>query len=95
MLYLIPSGRLPKTQESSTPQGHAGAVTMAARRDPVAAAAECMFWLERRCAGHSLDDVPAVALEDPSLVCTVGEVDIHPGTSNVIAKYANISVDIR
>ena len=76
-------------------QGHAGAVTMATRRDAVAAAAEAMFWLERRCGGASLTDVLEEALEDPSLVCTVGEVDIHPGTSNVIAKFANISVDIR
>ena len=68
---------------------------MATRRDAVAAAAEAMLWLERRCGGASLTDVPEEALEDPSLVCTVGEVDIHPGTSNVIAKYANISVDIR
>ena len=70
-------------------------MTMATRRDAVAAAAEAMLWLERRCGGASLTDVPEEALEDPSLVCTVGEVDIHPGTSNVIAKYANISVDIR
>ena len=87
--------RQPSPLTGGQAQGHAGAVTMAARRDALAAAAEVMVWLERRCGGHSLDDVPPEALEDPSLVCTVGEVGVHPGVSNVIARYANISVDIR
>ena len=87
--------RQPSPLTGGQAQGHAGTVTMAARRDALAAAAEVMVWLERRCGDHSLDDVPPEALEDPSLVCTVGEVGVHPGVSNVIARYANISVDIR
>ena len=88
-------------------QGHAGTVPMSIRRDPLAAAAEAIHLIERRCKqlkpnvshsnlhdGHS--EAIAVHEEDDSaLVCTVGSISVWPGASNVIAGSANFSVDIR
>ncbi|KAK3280352.1 hypothetical protein CYMTET_11808 [Cymbomonas tetramitiformis] len=75
-------------------QGHAGTVPMLGRRDSVAAAAEMIVMIERRCGGgnHTLSQHI-----DPEemLVCTVGEVRVWPGASNVISGNTNITIDIR
>jgi len=63
--------------------GHAGTVPMDLRRDALAAAAEAVLLVERRCSGV------------PGLVGTVGRLAVHPGAVNVIPGEAALSVDIR
>ena len=73
---------------------------MRLRHDPLAAAAEAMGILEKRCnggylSGQAAEGVPADAKSDGSLVCTVGQLTLWPGASNVIPGAANFTVDIR
>lgn len=79
---------------------------MSIRRDPLAAAAEAISAIERRCQGGKLNVRVEEAGEeeeqasggdglDPSLVCSVGSIGVWPGASNVIPGSANFSVDIR
>jgi len=63
--------------------GHAGTVPMSLRRDALAAAAECVLEVERRCAGV------------PDLVGTVGRLEVLPGATNVIPGKAQFTIDIR
>jgi allantoate deiminase len=63
--------------------GHAGTVPMDHRRDALAAAAECVLAIERRCAS---------VLE---LVGTVGTLECLPGAVNVIPGKVRFSIDIR
>ena len=63
--------------------GHAGTVPMARRQDALAAAAECVLAVERRCASV------------PELVGTVGRLETHPGATNVIPGRVVFTVDIR
>jgi allantoate deiminase len=63
--------------------GHAGTVPMALRRDALAAAAEVVLAIERRCRAL------------PGLVGTVGELRVSPDASNVIPAHVRLSVDIR
>lgn len=63
--------------------GHAGTVPMAQRRDALAAAAEAVLAIERRCG------------EAPELVGTVGRLVVAPGAANVIPGRVTFSVDIR
>lgn len=63
--------------------GHAGTVPMALRRDALAAAAEMI--------GH----VEAVALADPAIVATVGQIEARPGAVNVIPGAVRFTVDLR
>ena len=88
-------------------QGHAGTVPMRLRRDPLAGAAEAMVELERICnlasqghGGVDGDTAGKYALgfdpgSDPSLVCTVGSIQLWPGASNVIPATANFTLDVR
>lgn len=70
-------------------QGHAGTVPMHLRRDPLTAAAEVVLAVEQRCQpGEGKDS-------GEGLVCTVGQLGVWPGASNVIAGQVNVSVDIR
>lgn len=62
--------------------GHAGTVPMAARRDALAAAAECVLAVERLCAGRDA-------------VATVGRLTVAPNASNVIPGTADFSLDLR
>ncbi|KAG2452345.1 hypothetical protein HYH02_003369 [Chlamydomonas schloesseri] len=73
-------------------QGHAGTVPMRGRRDSLAAAAELVTALEALC--NTPEDAGGVP-EEENLVCTVGEVKVWPGASNVIAGSTGFSVDIR
>ncbi|KAG2497115.1 hypothetical protein HYH03_004706 [Edaphochlamys debaryana] len=73
-------------------QGHAGTVPMAGRRDALAAAAALVYTLEWLCS-RSPDN--GGAPEEDNLVCTVGDLRVWPGASNVIAGYTRLSVDIR
>jgi allantoate deiminase len=63
--------------------GHAGTVPMALRRDALAAAAEAVLLVERRCSGTS------------GLVGTVGQISAAPGAVNVIPGRVRFSLDIR
>lgn len=62
--------------------GHAGTVPMDGRRDALAAAAECVLAVERRCSA-------------PGLVGTVGRIEALPGAINVVPGTARFTVDIR
>ncbi len=53
------------------------------RRDALAAAAECILAVERRCTQES------------SLVGTVGRVSVEPGAINVIPGIARFTIDVR
>ena len=68
--------------------GHAGTVPMDQRQDALAASARLVSDLERTCRGHP-------QWREEMLVCTVGELNVFPGASNVIAGVANFSVDVR
>ncbi|KAF4377394.1 hypothetical protein F8388_013740 [Cannabis sativa] len=78
-------------------QGHAGTVPMSMRRDPMAAAAEMIVFLESLCK-HPEKFMPSDSncnsstLESlsSSLVCTVGEISTWPSASNV-----TFTVDLR
>jgi allantoate deiminase len=62
---------------------HAGTTPMHLRRDAVAAAAEWIVAVER------------VAIEEPGLVATVGQIEAKPGATNVIAAEARVTLDVR
>jgi hydantoinase/carbamoylase family amidase len=64
-------------------KGHAGTVPMPMRHDALAAAAEMVLAVERRCSAGG------------SLVGTVGILEVKDGTGNVIAGEVRFSVDIR
>ena len=63
--------------------GHAGTVPMDMRRDAAAAAAEIVLYVERRCAAT------------PTLVGTVGRLNVPDGAINVIPGRCELSLDIR
>jgi len=63
--------------------GHAGTVPMNLRQDALAAAAECVLAIERRCASV------------PELVGTVGKLETLPGATNVIPGKVFFTIDIR
>ena len=63
--------------------GHAGTVPMDHRQDALAATAECVLAIERRC--------KAV----PELVGTVGKLECLPGAINVIPGKVRFTIDIR
>jgi allantoate deiminase len=62
---------------------HAGTTPMRLRRDALAAAAE---WISK---------VEALAIKTDGLVATVGKLDAHPNAGNVIAGFAELSLDVR
>ncbi|NMM38308.1 MAG: allantoate amidohydrolase [Glaciimonas sp.] len=63
--------------------GHSGTTPMTMRRDAAAAAAEIILLVERRCS------------QAPTLVGTVGQLQVPHGSINVIAGTCNLSLDIR
>jgi allantoate deiminase len=63
--------------------GHAGTVPMRLRKDALAAAAECVLAVERRCASA------------PDLVGTVGRLAVLPGATNVIPGKVTFTIDVR
>uniref|UniRef100_A0A7S3QUR7 Peptidase M20 dimerisation domain-containing protein n=1 Tax=Dunaliella tertiolecta TaxID=3047 RepID=A0A7S3QUR7_DUNTE len=77
-------------------QGHAGTVPMRGRADALAAGASIISAIEHICGGGP-DAPPASdeASENEMLVCTVGELRVWPGASNVIPGSVQLSVDIR
>jgi N-carbamoyl-L-amino-acid hydrolase len=62
--------------------GHAGTVPMGLRHDALAAAAEIVLLVERRCSA-------------PGLVGTVGRLSIPNAAVNVIPRHCELSLDIR
>ncbi len=62
---------------------HAGTTPMTMRKDAAAAAAEIVLYVEQRCATA------------PSLVGTVGQLQVPHGSVNVIPGACNFSLDIR
>ncbi|MFD2367698.1 allantoate amidohydrolase [Pseudoduganella sp. GCM10020061] len=69
--------------ELSGVASHAGTTPMTMRRDAAAAAAEIVLLVERRCSGQ------------PSLVGTVGQLQVPGGSVNVIPGRCSLSLDIR
>ena len=63
--------------------GHAGTVPMALRHDALCGAAEFVSAVE------------ALARGAEGVVATVGELDVHPGASNVIPGHVALSLDVR
>ena len=63
--------------------GHAGTVPMAGRQDALAAVAECVLAVERRCGSED------------GLVGTVGFIEALPGAVNVIPGEVRFSLDVR
>ena len=63
--------------------GHAGTVPMSLRQDALAAAAECVLAVERRCGG------------EPELVGTVGKLECLPGAVNVVPGKVRFTIDLR
>lgn len=63
--------------------GHAGTVPMSLRQDALAAAAECVLAVERRCDGES------------ELVGTVGKLECLPGAVNVVPGKVRFTIDLR
>ena len=63
--------------------GHAGTVPMSLRQDALAAAAECVLAIERRCGG------------EPELVGTVGKLECLPGAVNVVPGKVRFTIDLR
>ena len=62
---------------------HAGTTPMNMRKDAAAAAAEIVLMVEQRCA------------RAPSLVGTVGQLEVPNGSVNVIPGHCKLSLDIR
>jgi allantoate deiminase len=62
---------------------HAGTTPMHLRHDAIAAAAEWIVAVEHTAKSH------------PGLVATVGQVEAEPGATNVIARKARATVDLR
>jgi OHCU decarboxylase len=62
---------------------HAGTTPMGLRKDAAAAAAEIVLLVERRCS------------QAPSLVGTVGQLEVPGGSVNVIPGRCQLSLDIR
>ena len=63
--------------------GHAGTVPMARRHDAAAAAAELVLYVEQRCA------------QAPTLVGTVGQLNVPEGAINIIPGRCELTLDIR
>ena len=63
--------------------GHAGTVPMQFRRDAAVAAAEIVLAVERCCSGT------------PSLVGTVGQLNVPNGAMNIIPGHCDLTLDIR
>jgi hydantoinase/carbamoylase family amidase len=64
--------------------GHSGEVTMEARRDALAAAAEVILAVEA-----------AARAEPPQTVATVGTIAVAPGAVSVIPATARLGIDVR
>lgn len=62
---------------------HAGTTPMHLRHDAMAAAAEWILCVER------------IAQDKRELVATVGQVEVQPGATNVIAGKARVTLDVR
>jgi len=62
---------------------HAGTTPMDMRKDAAAAAAEIVLYVERRCA------------QAPSLVGTVGQLQVPNGSVNVVPGVCRLSLDVR
>jgi N-carbamoyl-L-amino-acid hydrolase len=63
--------------------GHAGTTPMTMRNDAAAAAAEILLFVETRCG------------KEPSLVGTVGQLEVPNGSVNVIPGACRFSLDVR
>jgi allantoate deiminase len=63
--------------------GHAGTVPMEVRRDALCAAAEFVLVVE------------ALGRSRAGIVATVGQLEVHPGASNVIPGHVTLSLDVR
>src|SRR5581483_1876273 len=62
---------------------HSGTTPMTMRKDAAAAAAEIVLCVEKRCGGV------------PSLVGTVGQLQVPQGSVNVVPGACKLSLDVR
>lgn len=69
----------------SGPGGHAGAVLMGERRDPMLAAADAILAADR----------VARSSDSPDTVATCGYVDVEPGAVNSIPREVELRIDVR
>lgn len=76
-------------------QGHAGTIPMPMRKDPMAAAAEAITWMEQRCGGGSYQGVKPPVAAAENLMCTTGSVGLWPNAFNVVPGQANFTLDVR
>jgi allantoate deiminase len=79
-------------------QGHAGTVPMSMRHDALTAAADLITMIESKCGGgprFGFNRGAVANTDEGGLVCTVGEIAVHPAASNVIPGSSVFSVDIR
>lgn len=67
------------------PGGHAGAVLMRDRHDPMVAAADVVTAVDRAARGSGSDDT----------VATCGLVEVHPGAVNSIPREVRLTIDVR
>jgi allantoate deiminase len=63
--------------------GHAGTTWMKERKDALTAAAECILAIEK------------IALDNTGSVATVGKLEVKPGSSNVIPRRVDFTLDVR
>ena len=68
---------------------------MGMRRDPMAAAAEVIHWIEKRCGGGKYGTDGSTVDGKDNLMCTTGNINLWPNAFNVIPGSANFTLDIR
>ena len=61
----------------------------------MAAAAEAIAWMEKRCGGGSYPQPATNVSPEDNLVCTTGSISLWPNTFNVVPGSANFTLDIR
>ena len=61
----------------------------------MAAAAEVIAWMEKRCGGGSYPQPATNVFPEDNLVCTTGSISLWPNTFNVVPGSANFTLDIR
>ena len=61
----------------------------------MAAAAEIISWVERRCGGGRFTPGGGDVKPEDNLMCTTGNINLWPNAFNVIPGSANFTLDIR
>lgn len=61
----------------------------------MAAAAEVISWVEKRCGGGRYPSSSGNVDPEDNLMCTTGNINLWPNAFNVIPGSANFTLDIR